>query len=61
MVIYRQPTVIAESTPFGGIELKQASNETSIYLANKEYDHDDWDRWFGKVLNIINKHDISMW
>lgn len=56
-----KPTMIAESTPFGGIELKQASNDTKFFLANNEYDHDDFDRWFGKVISIIDKYEISMW
>ncbi|KAL7531580.1 hypothetical protein ACHAXR_007307 [Thalassiosira sp. AJA248-18] len=55
-----KPTIIAESTPFGGIELKQASNETNLFLATNEYDLDDWDRWFGKVVDIINKWDVDM-
>lgn len=52
--------MIAESTPFGGIELKQVSNDTKHYLAKHHYDNDDWDRWFGNVIDIINKHDVSM-
>ncbi|KAL7530978.1 hypothetical protein ACHAWF_003586 [Thalassiosira exigua] len=56
-----KPTIIAESTPFGGIELKQASNESKLFLSNHEYDKDDWDRWFGNVIDIINRYDISMW
>jgi hypothetical protein len=55
--------MIAESTPFGGIELKQASNDTKYYLTkhHHHYEHDEWERWFGKVINIINEHDVSMW
>jgi hypothetical protein len=55
--------MIAESTPFGGIELKQASNDTKHYLTkhHHHYEHDEWERWFGKVINIINEHDVSMW
>mmetsp|Transcript_11167 Transcript_11167/g.24211 ORF Transcript_11167/g.24211 Transcript_11167/m.24211 type:complete len:450 (+) Transcript_11167:263-1612(+) len=56
-----KPTIIAESTPFGGIELKEASDDTKAFLANNEYDHDDWDRWFGKVLDVIDRYDVSMW
>lgn len=59
--VHDKPTMIAESTPFGGIELAQASNDTKVFLANNEYDHDDWDRWFGKVIDIISRYDISMW
>ncbi len=53
--------MIAESTPFGGIELKQASKDTSKFLGKEKYDHDDWERWYGKVIDIINKYDVSMW
>lgn len=56
-----QPTMIAESTPFGGIELKQTSKETINFVGKPEYDHDDWDRWYGKVIDVINKYDVSMW
>ena len=56
-----QPTMIAESTPFGGIELKQASNVARMFLDNNKYDDDDWERWYGKVLDVINKYDVSMW
>ena len=54
--------MIAESTPFGGIDLKQASNNAKSFFANNRHDYDDpWDRWFGKVMDIIDKYDISMW
>jgi hypothetical protein len=56
-----QPTMIAESTPFGGIELKQASVDTKKYLALNDYDDDDWERWFGKVISLIDRYDVSMW
>ena len=54
---HNKPTMIAESTPFGGIELKQASK------AAKETNDisDPWERWYGKVLDIIDKYDVSMW
>lgn len=58
---HNKPTMIAESTPFGGIELKQASNDTKAFLANNEYEHNDWDRWYSKVIDIINMYDLSMW
>lgn len=53
--------MIAESTPFGGIGLKQASKDVSKFLAKNGYDHDDWERWYGKVIDVINKYDVSMW
>lgn len=59
--IRSKPTIIAESTPFGGIELRQASNDTKTYLAKNAYIQNDWDRWYGIVLDLINEYDISMW
>lgn len=46
--------MIAESTPFGGINL----NNTNTRIFN---DTDAWDRWFGRVLALIEMHDIDMW
>lgn len=59
-----KPTMIAESTPFGGIELKQANKKVQKILADQDLNNDlgdVWDRWYAKVLDIINKYDISMW
>lgn len=56
-----KPSMIAESSPFGGIELKQTSRDAQHFMANNDYDHDDWGRWFGKVLDIIDKYDVDMW
>jgi len=56
-----KPTLIAESSPFGGIELKQVSKDAKLFLTSNEYDHDDWARWFGRVIDIINKYDVGMW
>merc|ERR1712029_1120463 len=39
----------------------QASNDAKIFLAENEYENDHWDRWFGKVIDLINRHDESMW
>ena len=48
-----QPTMIAESTPFGGInEIPKINNISS---------HKVWDVWFQRVLNLITKYDIAMW
>jgi len=46
-----KPTMIAESTPFGGINLNTSSTR----------EFNTWDRWYGKVLILIEKYDISMW
>jgi len=49
-----KPTMIAESTPFGGIDLDAKLVE--------EFDLDDaWDRWFQPTLDLIDKYDIGMW
>lgn len=42
------------STPFGGINL----NDANTVLFN---DTNPWDRWFGKVLSLIETYDIDMW
>jgi hypothetical protein len=49
-----KPTMIAESTPFGGIDL-----DVEI---TRQYDlMDPWDRWFQPILDLIDDYDISMW
>ena len=49
-----KPTMIAESTPFGGIDM--VSNET------REYDlSDPWERWYAPTLELIDKWDVKMW
>ena len=45
--------MIAESTPFGGIDMKV--NASDPLLA------DPWRRWFEPVLNLIELYDIAMW
>jgi hypothetical protein len=40
-----KPTMIAESTPFGGIDSLQ----------------DPWNEWFQPCLDLIENYDISMW
>jgi len=48
-----KPTMIAESTPFGGINLN--TTDTVAYGEN-----DPWDRWFGKVIDLIERYDIDL-
>jgi hypothetical protein len=50
-----KPTMIAESrTPFGGIEL-----DSDI---TQPYDLEDpWERWFQRILDLIDEYDIGMW
>ena len=46
--------MIAESTPYGGINLN--TSDTVYYNET-----DPWHRWFEKVLNLIESYDIDMW
>lgn len=49
-----KPTMIAESTPFGGIDL-----DVKI---TQQYDlMDPWDRWFQPILDLIDEYDVAMW
>jgi hypothetical protein len=53
-----KPSMIAESTPFGGIELDPALTEDY----NTGYNlTDPWDRWFQPTLDLIEEYDIGMW
>ncbi len=45
--------MIAESTPFGGINL----NTTETIKYNET---DPWDRWFRRVIDLIEEYDIDM-
>lgn len=51
--LHQKPTMIAESSPYGGIDMK--SNETIAYGLQ-----DPWDRWFQPVIDLIDKFDIGM-
>lgn len=53
-----KPIMIAESTPFGGI-IDTNSDERSVNEAG--YQGDSWRRWYGNVMNYIEKHDIRLW
>jgi hypothetical protein len=50
-----KPIMIAESTPFGGIDLEDATVE--IY----NVDVDIWELWFQPTLDMIHQYDIGMW
>lgn len=57
-----KPVMIAESTPFGGIEwnlseVQQKHNYSSVPSSLQ----DPWQRWFQPTLDLIDKYDISMW
>jgi hypothetical protein len=51
---HHKPTMIAESTPFGGIDLNQSI--TDLFGLD-----DPWERWFQPVIDIIEEYDVSMW
>lgn len=52
--VENKPTMIAESTPFGGINMKTPNTV-------KYNDTDPWDRWYAKVIDLIERYDIDMW
>ncbi len=41
--------------------MKQASEDAEEYRAAHVYDDDDWERWFRKVIGLIDEYDVSMW
>ena len=49
-----KPTMIAESTPFGGIDM--VTDESLAYEKSNP-----WERWYGPTLELIDKFDIKMW
>jgi len=51
-----KPTMIAESTPFGGIDMGSSRMSPSDGL-----EEDPWNRWFQPTLDLIEKYDIDMW
>jgi hypothetical protein len=53
-VSHGKPIMIAESTPFGGINMHNKQT--------RKYDlTDPWQRWFVPVLDLIDRYDIAMW
>lgn len=53
---HNKPTMIAESTPFGGIDL-----DPTITEGYDDEMMDPWDRWFQPTLDLIEEYDIGMW
>jgi hypothetical protein len=47
---HKKPTMIAESTPFGGINHNSITNDAPM-----------WEAWFEPTLHLIERHNISMW
>jgi hypothetical protein len=52
--------MIAESTPFGGMQV-QPPSDFNYTLNEKEELGDVWDLWFQPTLDLIGKYDIAMW
>ena len=57
--VHKKPTMIAESTPFGGIQLQKSS--TKNIPSSNLFIEDPWDRWYRPVLSLIEQYDIGMW
>jgi hypothetical protein len=53
-----KPIMIAESTPFGGIYLKDEAG-SSVEILNDNVDI--WELWFQPTLDLIHQYDIGMW
>lgn len=66
---HHKPTMIAESTPFGGIHnnlhllpLNSNNNSTSSTThSNSPPAHNIWEAWFKPTLRLIQDYDIAMW
>lgn len=61
-----KPTMIAESTPFGGIvnnnvEMMHGNGNQEVQYNSTGKDSDSWDRWYSRVINLITRYNISMW
>jgi len=61
-----KPTMIAESTPFGGIvnnnvEMMHGNSNQEVQYNSTGKDSDSWDRWYSRVINLITRYNISMW
>jgi len=73
----QKPTMIAESTPYGGINDNPhllAADDSALVTTKAKGDDDDnttatevealnpiWDAWFEPTLRLIKEHDIGMW
>mmetsp|Transcript_4240 Transcript_4240/g.10067 ORF Transcript_4240/g.10067 Transcript_4240/m.10067 type:complete len:509 (-) Transcript_4240:86-1612(-) len=55
-----KPIMIAESTPFGGMNITQSSTAKK-YIADDTETDDIWSLWFQKTIDLIDEYDISMW
>ncbi len=55
-----KPTMIAESTPYGGINVTD-SRIAREYIPDDGTDCNIWNLWFQKTIDLIDEYDISMW
>jgi hypothetical protein len=55
-----KPTMIAESTPFGGMDVTKSSVARK-YSDGDVKNNDIWNLWFQKTIDLIDEYDISMW
>ena len=55
-----KPIMIAESTPFGGMDVT-GSSIARKYIQDDGGDFDIWNLWFQKTIDLIEEYDISMW
>jgi len=65
----KKPIMIAESTPFGGMDVLESNNipkgypniNNSSSSSSSSSSNDIWNIWFQKTIDIIDKFDIAMW
>lgn len=55
-----KPIMIAESTPFGGMNVTESSVGRK-YIGDNAKDIGIWNLWFQKTIDLIDEYDISMW
>jgi hypothetical protein len=55
-----KPIMIAESTPFGGMNVTKSSVARK-YIEDDRNNNDIWNLWFQKTIDLIDEYDISMW
>lgn len=55
-----KPIMIAESTPFGGMNVIKSSVARK-YIEEDGNNNDIWNLWYQKTIDLIDTYDISMW
>jgi hypothetical protein len=56
-----KPIMIAESTPFGGMDVASTKIAKGFMDPSNEVDELIWELWFEKTIDLIEEFDISMW